>query len=443
MKNARETIVDLLTTIEKEETYMQLLLKKELDNIKKEDRGFITEVVYGTVKHQLKLDYFINHVSKTPVKKMKPFIKHLMRMSAYQLIFLDKIPASATINEAVKLVKKRKMHNLSGFVNGVLRNLERQKDEISLPDVNTHKIEHFSIKYSMPSWLIEMWLEMYGTEEMEKICTAFNERAEVCIRINKNQISKNELILELQNEGIECSDGIIFPEDNLYLKKTYNIGNLNSFLEGKWTPQDESASLVSHLLNPQKGDKILDMCAAPGGKSTHIAELSNDECEIISADLYPHKTELIQKNADRLNLKSIKIIVNNGINFNKSWEDSFERILLDVPCSGLGVIKRKPDMRYHKTPEDILAISEVQKQLVNNAVRYLKAGGTLLYSTCTLSKIENEDMVKYILNLGLKLDPITDDVPDLVKPYIKEENHIQILPYIAKTDGFFIARFKK
>ncbi len=434
MKNVREVSADILTKIEKENSYLQLVLKDELEQFQKQDKGFITEVVYGTIKYKITLDYIINLVSKIPVKKMKPFVRNLIRLSAYQLLFLDKVPASAAINEAVKIIKRRKMSNLSGFVNGVLREIDRRKDSEWYPK---DEQLYLSVKYSMPEWIIILWQDMFGNDKTLEICKSLNKRASVCIRINTNKTTKAELRKELEEQGIKCIDGKLV-ENCLHLEGANSIGNIPSFLEGKWTVQDESAILVSEILAPQEGDCILDMCAAPGGKSTHMAQLINNNGCIISADIYEHKLELIKKNAIRLGANCISTQFLDGTVFEATLTEKFDKILADVPCSGLGIIKRKPDIRYNKSLDDIIEINKIQKKIVANAVKYLKPNGILVYSTCTLTNIENQDMLTYITTeLGLK--------PDIIKlDTIKTDGcSVQILPDMADSDGFFIARFRK
>ncbi|ONI37797.1 16S rRNA (cytosine(967)-C(5))-methyltransferase [Candidatus Epulonipiscium fishelsonii] len=436
MKTIRENIVDILVEVEKSQSYVQLVLKEYLEQFAIIDRKFITEIVNGTIKHQITLDYYINTLSKTPVNKMKPFIRQLIRMSAYQILYLDKIPSSATINEAVNIVKRRKMTNLSGFVNGILRNLDRQKDTIALP---TEPIEYLSVKNSIPEWIIEMWRETYSNVEIDKICTSLNARGQVCGRINTLKSSKEQVKALLSKEDIDITDGK-FGEESFYLSNATSIGNNASFKKGLWTVQDESAMLVSKVLNPQKGDIILDVCAAPGGKSTHIAQLIQNEGQIISTDIYEHKLELIQKNADRLGATCITLVLHDGTIFKKEWEGKFDKILLDVPCSGLGILKKKSDIKYKRTLSDIEELVKIQKKLIDNNIKYLKQDGILVYSTCTISKLENEDMVEYILKDKNMIGENLTDLPEILEP---TQNHIQILPYMADTDGFFIAKFKK
>ncbi len=433
-KTVREKVAQILTDIEKDDTYLQLALKKELDTLEVKDKGFANELIYGTIKWRLRLDYVLDQFSKTPVKKMKPFIRQLMRMSVYQILFLDKIPASAAINEAVKIMHKRKMSNLSGFVNGVLRNIDRNKSEITYPNL--------SVYYSIPEWIITRWMKYYGEMETKAICESLSQRARVCIRINNLKTTKDKVKALLSEEGITVLEEGFLPE-SLYIHAPNGIHHSPSFKAGLWTVQDESAMLVGHVLGPEKGDEILDVCSAPGGKTVHLAELMQNEGHIIGADVHEHKIELIEKNAKRLGASIVEGKLQDGMLINEDWKEKFDKILLDAPCSGLGIIKRKPDIRYAKDETAIRDINNIQRKLLKNAINYLKKDGILVYSTCTLTQEENQNMVEYALSLGLQLDAIPYDMPACLKPYIKDNAYIEILPHVTDTDGFFMARFRK
>lgn len=433
-KTVREKVAQILTDIEKDDTYLQLALKKELDTLEAKDKGFANELIYGTIKWRLRLDYVLDQFSKTPVKKMKPFVRQLMRMSVYQILFLDKVPASAAINEAVKIMHKRKMSNLSGFVNGVLRNIDRNKSEITYPNL--------SVYYSIPEWIITRWMKYYGEMETKAICESLSQRARVCIRINTLKTTKDKVKALLSEEGITVLEEGFLPE-SFYIHAPSGIHHSPSFKAGLWTVQDESAMLVGHVLGPEKGDEILDVCSAPGGKTVHLAELMQNEGHIIGADIHEHKIELIEKNAKRLGASIVEGRLQDGMLINEDWKEKFDKILLDAPCSGLGIIKRKPDIRYAKDETAIRDINNIQRKLLKNAINYLKKDGILVYSTCTLTQEENQNMVEYALSLGLQLDAIPYDMPACLKPYIKDNAYIEILPHVTDTDGFFMARFRK
>ncbi|ONI45040.1 16S rRNA (cytosine(967)-C(5))-methyltransferase [Candidatus Epulonipiscioides gigas] len=435
IKNPREIIVNSLIKVEKDAAYLQLLLKKELEGFESRDKNFITEISTGTIKYKITIDYIINQVSNIKVSKMKPFIRNLIRMSVYQLKYLDKIPSHAIINEAVKLSKKRGFTKLSKFINAILRNIERIN--IELPKNN------LSIHYSMPEWIIELWKKNYGDELTKQICQSFAQRANVCARINTLKISKDELIKQLELEKVITSNTNIFKNEYIYLSGLNSISNMISFNKGLFTIQDESAGIVAKVVNPMKGENILDLCSAPGGKATHIAQISENEIHIVSTDIYEHKIELINKNASRLGIDCIKTFCLDGTIFHTEFCNKFDKVLIDVPCSGLGLLKRKPDIKYTKTMQDIIEINKIQKQIAKNAVKYLKPGGFLIYSTCTLNAIENIDMVDYISNeLAMIKDEILPFVPEGFKPYTTG-CYVNIFPHVANTDGFFIARFKK
>lgn len=443
MKTVREQVLELLIKIEKEKSYAQLSLKSALEEMEQRDKALATEIFYGTLKYQIQLDYYLNQYAKTPVKKMKPLIRNILRLSLYQMLHMDKIPVSAVINEAVKIVKKRKMQGLSGFVNGVLRQIDRDKETLQLPDSQKYPVQYLAIHYAFPEWLIKMWLADYGQVETEKICEALNKRAIVCGRYNSLRGEREETQALLLKEGFEIQPGQLL-EEAFYLKKVNSLQNSTSFQEGRWTVQDESAMLVAHVVQPQPGQKILDMCSAPGGKSMHMAALMQNKGEIICCDIHPHKLELIEKNAERLGIDIMQPTLQDGALFKKEWEGKFDRVLLDAPCSGLGIMKRKPDIRLNKSKEALEEIASIQKTLFKNALRYLKEEGLIIYSTCTISTLENEKLVRAIMETeGLELVNIVDTIPTILHPYIQDKGMIQILPYMADTDGFFIACLRK
>lgn len=443
MKTVREQVVDLLIEVEREQSYAQLSLKKALVDLEMRDKALATEIFYGTIKYQIQIDYWLNQYSKTPIRKMKPLIRNLLRMSVYQMLHLDKIPVSAVINEAVKITKKRKFQGLSGFVNGLLRTIDREREKLAYPSEKDSLSEALSIQYAIPEWMIKMWLKQYSRDIVEQIASALNQRAEVCGRVNDLKGSKAELLEILEKEGVHVERGHLL-EEAFYLKKVDNLQNLPSFKLGAWTVQDESAMLVAHVVAPKAGEYVLDMCSAPGGKSMHMAAKMENRGEIIACDIHPHKLELIEKNAKRLGISIIKPTLQDGMVLNENWIGKFDKVLLDAPCSGLGIMKRKPDIRLHKTKDDLKEIVEIQKALFKNAVQYLKPNGKLVYSTCTISYEENEQMIKEAVSeYGLELENIVDTIPKLIQSSVKEQGMIQILPNMAGTDGFFIASLKR
>lgn len=442
MKTVREQVLDLLLEVEREKSYAQLSLKNALEDLDARDRALATEIFYGTLKYQIQIDYWLNQYSKTPVKKMKPLIRNVLRMSVYQMMYLNKIPVSAVINEAVKIAKKRKFQGLAGFVNGLLRTIDRERDHLPMPDPKKSISDYLSVAYALPEWLMTMWLEQYSLEEVEVICKALNQRAEVCGRWNPLKGSQKELMDTLAQEGVEITKGRLL-EEAFYVRKVDRLQNLPSFKMGAWTVQDESAMLVAHVVAPQKGDHVLDMCSAPGGKSVHMAALMENEGSIIACDIHPHKLELIEKNATRLGARIVQPMLQDGTLLNQAFIGKFDKILLDAPCSGLGIMKRKPDIRHNKTKEDLEDIAAIQRAMIENAVQYLKPNGRLVYSTCTISYEENEKMAREIsTKYSLEQENLANTIPKCLREHVKE-GMIQILPQMADTDGFFIASFIK
>jgi len=445
-KKAREIIVDILQKIELEDTYSNIALKQTLDQYKGliiKDKGLITEIVNGTIKYTRKLDYIIDQFSNIPVAKMKPVIRHTLRMSVYQIFFLDKVPNSAVCNEAVDVVKKRNMGRLSGFVNGVLRNIIRKSDTIKYPNQAKDSVKYLGIMYSFPDWIITLWLENYSYDFVEALCKSMNQPPSLSIRTNGMLISKEDLIKELEKEKITAKDGNLASKA-LILQGATSIARLNSFEKGYFTVQDESSMLVSHVLNPKPGEKVLDACGAPGGKTMHIAELMEGKGKVISADIYPHKLTLIEQTANRMQHKIVETVLQDATKEKVDYIEKFDRVLIDAPCSGLGIIRKKADIRWNKELSDIKALTNLQKDIIKTSSKYVKPNGIMVYSTCTISALENEQMVKWILeNLDFELEDLNEYIPTCLHSETTKKGYIQIFPDTANTDGFFISRFRK
>lgn len=445
-KNAREIVVDILEKVEKEGAYSNIALKQILDNhpnLILADKRLITEITNGTIKYIKRIDYIIDKFSKTPTKKMKPIIRYIMRMSVYQILFLDKVPDSAVCNEAVKIAKKRKMGNLSGFVNGVLRNIVRNHKSITYSDLKSDSIKYLSVVYSFPEWIIEMWLKSYSYEFVEELCIATNKAPDVSIRVNQLLISKEELQRELEQESLAVEDGTLVTE-SLRIKGVASIGELTSFKKGYFTVQDESSMLATRVLDPRPNERIFDVCGAPGGKTTHIAERMGNKGLILSGDIFEHKLELIGQTARRMKHTIVEPVLQDATKINDKYIGQFDRILIDAPCSGLGIIRKKPDIRWKKSYKDIPELVKIQKQIINVCSQYLKPNGVMVYSTCTISEMENQQIVNWIINnLDFELESIEGSVPDCLYSEQAKKGYIQIFPSDANTDGFFISRFRK
>lgn len=420
---------------DKAENRQTTLLKDSLekyDYLETRDKSFMKRVVDGCLERQIQIDYILDQFSKTKVNKMQPLIRSLMRMSVYQIMFMDSVPDSAACNEAVKLAQKHKFVNLKGFVNGVLRNISRNKDNIQYPDkAKNGGVDYLSVVYSMPEWICSVWLERFGYEKTEEILKFFLEPRPTTIRLNMNHFPDGEaditaFIKELEEAGVVVTRSKTLPYA-LELEKTDNIRFLPGFMEGKFTVQDVSSMLLTQTADPKVGQTVIDVCAAPGGKSLHAAEKVGPSGRVYSRDVSERKCDLIRDNADRMGLENITVEAHDAREHDDSLEGKADILYLDVPCSGLGIIGRKNDIKYNVTSDGIKELTDLQWEIVKASYSYVKSGGALMYSTCTVSKAENEDMV----------EKICSELP------FELESQRQILPGEEGCDGFFIARLRR
>ena len=439
----REVALDTLLHIEKNQAYSNLLLNQMIRESKlgPKDVGLLTEMVYGTIQRKLTLDYFLKPFLKKQ-KKLELWVMILLRLSLYQMVYLDRIPERAIIHEAVEIAKKRGHRGISGMVNGVLRSIQRE----GLPDFGEIKdpLERLSIEMSFPLWLIQKWAKQYGTEETKEISKSTLEPPNVTARVNCNKASVTEVLSSLEEENVEAKKGEL-SIDAIALSNG-NLAKTRMFQEGYVTIQDESSMLVARALGPKKGDKVLDSCAAPGGKTTHIAELLGQEGKVISVDLHPHKVKLIEDQVKRLQLTNVETLVSDSRHLQEHFKnEEFDRILVDAPCSGFGVIRRKPDIKYSKRLEDIGQLAAIQLSILNSVAPLLKNDGTLVYSTCTIDQEENAGVVEKFLAENKEFfvdETLIDRMPEVLKRYV-QNGQVQILPHYFGTDGFFIASFRK
>ncbi|WP_164669055.1 16S rRNA (cytosine(967)-C(5))-methyltransferase RsmB [Virgibacillus doumboii] len=441
----REAIVDLLLRIEQDSGYSNLLIDNEIKSrkIASRDEGLLTEIVYGTIQRKLTIDYYLDaFIDKK--KKIQPWVRMLLRMSVYQMIFLDKVPDHAIIHEAVEIAKHRGHKGIASFVNGVLRSLQRK----GVPDIN--KIEsaskRISIETSHPEWLVNRWISMYGNEITRDMCHANLERKALSVRVQPLKISRETAMDELEKLGFETrvsafsNQGIIIDKGNILKSRLFS--------EGYVTIQDQSSMLVAEMLKAQPGMDVLDACSAPGGKTTHIAEKMENQGTITAYDLHAKKVRLVDDKASILDLTIISTSKGDARKLQQLHDkESFDRILVDAPCSGLGVIRGKPDIKYNKQEEDITRLSQIQLDILENTAPLLKKGGLLIYSTCTVDKKENDGVVQAFLanNPDFILDTsLFDDLPSKIQnsPGLTE-NGLQLYPQTFYTDGFFLTRFKK
>ena len=450
--NEREIVLDMFLSL-KDGKPVHIVLKDTLDNylyLDKASRGFITRLYEGSIEKMIYLDFVINSFSKTSVKNLKPIIKILMETAVYQIFFMDRVPDSAAINEAVKLAKKRGLAGLSGFVNGVLRNIARNKENIALPDKDKEYIRYLEVKYSVPKEVTEHFIKEYGNVQAEEILEAFEKKQPIVARVNGTRLTREELVKKLTEEDVKVSTDTVFPE-SLKILELDSLNFLESFENGDFVIQDESSQFIGKIAELPLNAKVLDLCAAPGGKALLMAEKPEAE-RITACDISEKKTGLIEENINRLGIKKVITMVNDATVFNKKFEEDFDMVICDLPCSGLGVIGRKRDIKYNITENKIKELAKLQRDILENAKKYVKKGGYLIFSTCTMSKLENEENFKFISEFsGFSPVDFSDKIKDsLVKYKVgsrllaeAEKGYIRLIPGELGTDGFFISEFMR
>lgn len=425
--NLRELAFDTLLSITRDGEYSHIALNGVLEKyqyLSKQERSFFTRLCLGTLERQIWIDYVLDLFSTVKGKKMKPAIRTILRMGVYELKFMDAVPAHATCSEAVKLARKKGFGNLKGFVNGVLRNISRSLDTIELP---REEPAGLSLRYSMPEWLVEEWLSRFGREKTEEILAAFLEKAPASVRVNTARISREALQERLSAEGVFAEENPAVP-DGLFLSGYDYLLGIPAFREGLCYAQDASSMQLSHKAGVKPGDFVLDVCAAPGGKSIHLAQLLSGTGMVEARDLSPAKVALIQENMDRSGLSNLRACQADARVFREADLEKADLVIADLPCSGLGVIGRKPDIKYRMTPEQIGRLAALQREILHTVQRYVKPGGTLMYSTCTVSRAENEENAEWFLR----------EHPGYCLVFQE-----QLLPKAGWQDGFFMAKFQK
>lgn len=443
--NPRSAAFEILLRIDKERSYADILIDRELSSgfLQGPDRGLLTELVYGVLRRQGTLDYIINRFSKQKSDRLERSVLVLLRIGLYQIFYLDRVPVSAAVNETVKLAKVL-APRASGFVNAVLRSADRERDDIAYPDKEKDPVGYLSTFYSHPSWLVAGWIGQLGFAEAESLAKAMAEPPPLTIRTNTLKTSREELMERLASEGVQC-EATRFSPLGVRIITAGSVARLQSFRDGLFTVQDESSQLAVMFLSPEPGEKVLDACAAPGGKATHMAQLMGNSGEIIACDVIGRKLRLIGENAARLGISCIKTVpLDTASPLNSIKDPSFQRILLDAPCSGLGVIRRNPEGKWWKTAADVAELVRGQKTILENLAGYLKRGGILLYATCSTTREENEAVIDDFLSRHS--DFVLEDLRILFPAYgelFTEQGCFRGWPHRQGMDGFFAARLKK
>ena len=429
-ENSRELILDTLLLIDRDGEYSHIALKQVLDKyqyLDKKERAFITRVVNGTLERMIELDHIIHSFSKVKVNKMKPVIRMILRSGVYQIKYMDAVPDSAVCNESVKLAGKRGFTGLKGFVNGVLRNVSRNLAKVEYPSREKDPEGYLSIRYSLPAWLAAQWISEYGLEKAEEIGEGFFAERPLCVRCNTSRISREELAERLRREGVEVTPDEEVP-CALWLQGYDHVAGLPEFREGLFYVQDLSSMRAVLWADPKEGDQVLDVCAAPGGKAIHVAEMLRGTGMVEARDLTDYKIGLLEENIRRAGLANIRAVKWDAALPDPEKEEKMDIVLADLPCSGLGVLGKKPDLRYKMTPEKEEELVRLQQKILSVVQTYVKPGGTLVYSTCTIHRAENEENTRWFLENHPKFR-------------LKKER--QLLPGADRGDGFYIAVMEK
>ena len=441
MDIVREVALKALYKIDKEEAYSNIalddMIKENKRNLEDRDIGFISEIVYGIISWKLTIDEIIKKYSNIRLKKISPWILNILRMGIYQIVFLDKVPKSAAVNESVNLAKRYGHKASSNFVNAILRKIDK-KDYQTFFEIE-NPIERISKTTSMPIWIVKELLKENDIEKVEEICKASNLKPKVEIRINRLKTNIQQLENLLKERNIAFQEGKF--EDFLILEKTKNIEKLDLFEQGYFTIQDEGAGLIAKILNPKPNEIILDACSSPGGKTSYMAELMNDKGEIIAWDLHPHRVKLVEETAKRLGIHIIKTKCQDATIYREEYKEKFDKILLDVPCLGIGVLKRKPDIKWKRKPEDIEEIAKIQENILKTCSKYLKPKGQLVYATCSIFSEENDKIIDKFLEKNTDFTYSKIDIPNLEKN-VEKINKIQLYQN-EETDGFFMCKLQK
>lgn len=442
MSNPRNTALNVLMKIEQDNAYSNIALNNAIreNKLSGVDSSFVSALVYGVLERKITLDYIIKQYSKIPLRKIEIKTKMILRLGILQLIFMDKIPESAAVNESVNLAKKHKLQKSSGFINGILRSITRSAEKYKLPD-KSNKILYYSVKYSAPQELVKLWINSYGELNTEQLLKSLGGRPKICARVNTLKNDKNSLIAELAKENVKAEENP-FLENAVSLTETGSIERLSAYKSGKLHIQDSSSQLCVDFLSPKPREVLLDICSAPGGKSFTAAQYMGDRGKIFACDLYNHKLKLISDGAKRLGIHSIVTLKRDGASSDVSLPLA-DKILCDVPCSGLGILSRKPEIRY-KDNLITADLPELQYKILCQSAQYLANGGRLVYSTCTLNPAENNKNARRFLEEHPDFYGVKLSLPPQINRAIDENDYeITLMPHTSGTDGFYIAVFGK
>ncbi len=444
--NTREVVLAILLQIQEEDVPCHLAIRNALSKyqfLPKKERAFISRICQGTLEYRIQIDYIIDYFSKVKINKMKAPIREILRSSVYQLKYMDGVPEAAVCNEAVKLTQKKGFYNLKPFVNGVLRTIVRHQDEVEFPKREDDELEYLSVAYSMPRRFVERWAAAYGIPATEKILQDFLAEKPTTVRCRQFLTPQKYTLQSLIDQGVEVQPAP-YLDYAFYISGYDHLLTLDAFRDGRIQVQDVSSMLVAEIADPQRGDYIIDLCAAPGGKSLHMADKMAGYGTVDARDLTEYKTDLIQENMQRAGAINMQVKCQDATVFDETSENLAQIVLADVPCSGLGVIGKKPDIKYRMNKKKQEELVLLQRIILDKAARYVRPGGTLLYSTCTIAQEENEENVAWFLE-HYPYEPISLDpyLPEELRGETTKKGYLQLLPGVHPCDGFFIAKFRK
>ena len=438
---ARAAAIRILSRFERSDSYIDKLVDYELrtGNLNEFDKNLLTELVNGVIRWKLKLDWILVGFYHGDFLKCLNLVKNAMRVALYQILNLDRIPVPAAINDSVEIVKRIQGEKTAGIVNGVLRNIARNLDNVRYPVKEEDPIYYLSVMYSHPRWMVKRWVDRYGENEAEKLLFTNNRKPYLTLRVNKTKTTTEDVINFLRNKNFSFFVSPYLKDSIVVRTPRIDITSLEIFIDGWVTPQDTSASLAALLAQPKPGYQIIDLCAAPGGKSFYLAELMNNEGEIIAVDQYKSKLRFIEEGAQRLGINCIKTINDDARTMKLDMQ--FDIVFADVPCSGLGTIAKKPDIKWKREREDIYLLVETQRKILESGAEMVKPSGALIYSTCTIEPEENQDNISWFLEKfpEFTIDPAENYLP----PQVCKDGFMQIFPHIHNTDGAFAARLLK
>jgi len=422
----RKTAYYVLTDVESKKSYSNIALNNYIKRLRPNSKSFVRELVYGVLENKMLLDYIIDQLVPTGSAKLKMNDRIVLRMGIYQLGYMDSVPEYAAVNEGVNLAKKF-CQGREGFINASLRSYIRDKYKIALPDRSENEIKHLSIKYSYEPWIIELWKEQYDMEFVEELLKAGNCTPPLVIRANWLKIVREELIRRLEASGCIVEKGKLY-EDALHIKKGGDLIDSKMYKRGLYSIQDEASMLVAAMVGPKHGDFIMDVCAAPGGKTMAIAERMNNKGKILASDIYIRKLNQVEEEAKRLGVSIVETRTWDATKIDSELVEKADRVLVDAPCSGLGVVRRKPEIKYKKRSSEMNTLPSKQLQILSASSKYVRAGGVLVYSTCTINPDENQKVIEKFLANNNR--------------FVKEDA-IQLMPNVNGTDGFFICKLRK